>query len=167
MSPSSPATGPSNPSSKPLSEGMIWPDFARPAHDGQIFDSRACRGSWVVIFFYPKDFTPGCTAQSCAFRDAFSDLARLGAKVVGVSGDDETSHQKFADKHALPYPLISDRDGSLRKLLGVPRSLFGLFPGRVSYAIDPQGVCRLVFNSQLAAQAHAKKAVELIERLRS
>jgi thioredoxin-dependent peroxiredoxin len=142
---------------------MMWPEFERPTHDGKVFSSRASRGAWVVMFFYPKDFTPGCTAQSCAFRDAFSDLNRLGAKVVGVSGDDEVSHQKFADRHALPYPLISDGDGSLRKLLGVPRSLFGLFPGRVSYVIDPAGVCRLVFSSQLAAQAHAKRAVELIE----
>jgi peroxiredoxin Q/BCP len=137
-------------------------DFQRTTHTGEVFSLSALRGRWVVIFFYPKDFTPGCTAQSCAFRDSFADLARLGAAVVGVSGDSDASHAQFAAKHALPYPLIGDQDGSLRKHFGVPRSLFGLMPGRVTYVIDPAGVCQMVFNSQLRATAHAAEAVKVI-----
>lgn len=148
---------------KPLRVGDVAPDFARATHTGEVFSLQANRGRWVVVFFYPKDFTPACTAQSCAFRDGFGELASLGAAVIGVSGDDDASHARFADKHGLPYPLVSDGDGSLRALFGVPRSLFGLVPGRVTYAIDPAGVVRLVFNSQLRAGEHAKRAVTVIK----
>lgn len=146
----------------PLQVGDSVPDFSRRTHTGATFSLAALRGKWVVVFFYPKDFTPACTAQSCAFRDGFGELAALGAAVVGVSGDDDASHAKFASKHQLPYELISDADGSLRRLFGVPRSLFGLVPGRVTYAIDPAGIVRLVFNSQLRASEHATRAVAVI-----
>ncbi|MFN9930862.1 MAG: peroxiredoxin [bacterium] len=148
----------------PRAPGAPPPHFTRNTHAGDPFTLSAHRGRWVVLFFYPRDFTPGCTAQSCAFRDGFAELSRLHAVILGVSGDSDHSHRAFATKHALPYPLISDADGSLRKLFTVPRSLLGLLPGRATYVIDPAGVVRMVFISQLRAREHAERAVHVIQQ---
>ena len=121
-------------------------------------------GRWLVLFFYPKDDTPGCTAEACAFRDGYGDLQALGAEVWGVSGDDGTSHQRFASRHQLPFPLLVDRGNALRRAFGVP-AVLGLLPGRVTYLIDPAGVIRHVFNNLLDGAAHQREALSVLQRL--
>jgi peroxiredoxin Q/BCP len=121
-------------------------------------------GRWLVLFFYPKDDTPGCTAEACAFRDGYGDLQALGAEVWGVSGDDGASHQRFASRHQLPFPLLVDRGNALRRAFGVP-AVLGLLPGRVTYLIDPAGVIRHVFNNLLDGAAHQREALSVLQRL--
>ena len=121
-------------------------------------------GRPLVLFFYPKDETPGCTAEACAFRDSFADLQALGAEVWGVSGDDASSHQRFAARHRLPFPLLVDRNNSLRRAFGVP-AVLGLLPGRVTYVLDGDGVIRHVFNNLLDGPAHRREAIDALRRL--
>jgi peroxiredoxin Q/BCP len=115
----------------------------------------------VVLFFYPKDNTPVCTKEACAFRDSYEAFAAAGAEVIGVSSDSAASHQAFAAKHRLPFPIISDHDRALRKLFGVPNPL-GVVPGRVTYVIDRQGVIRLVFSALFASDGHVRKALAAV-----
>ena len=119
----------------------------------------------LVLYFYPKDDSPGCTAQACSFRDAYEDLLESGGEVGGVSGDSLEQHKKFAKKHNLPFTLLADTNNKLRKQFGVPTNLFGLIPGRVTYVIDREGIVRGVFNSKLDVKGHVKKALEIIEKL--
>ena len=121
-------------------------------------------GKSLVLFFYPKDETPGCTAEACAFRDSYSDLQALGAEVWGVSGDGAASHQRFASRHNLPYPLLVDQGNQLRQAFGVP-AVLGLLPGRVTYVIDGQGVIRHIFNNLLDGAAHRNEARAALQRL--
>jgi len=118
----------------------------------------------VVLYFYPKDDTPGCTKEACSFRDSYQSFTDAGAEVIGVSSDDGASHQKFADKFHLPFTLVSDTGGSVRKRYGVPATL-GLLPGRVTFVIDRDGIVRHVFNSQLQATKHVDEALAVIKRL--
>jgi peroxiredoxin Q/BCP len=121
-------------------------------------------GKALVLFFYPKDDTPGCTMEACAFRDSYADLQAMGAEVWGVSGDDAASHQRFAQRQNLPYPLLVDKGNQLRKAFGVP-SVLGLLPGRVTYVIDGSGVIRHVFNNLLDGPAHRREALEALKGL--
>lgn len=116
----------------------------------------------LVIYFYPKDDTPGCTKQACFFRDQYEEFTDLGAEVIGVSGDNVQSHHKFATEYKLPFTLLSDRDKSLRKLFGVPTNLLGLVPGRVTYVVDREGIVRMVFES-MNAESHFPKVLEAIK----
>src|SRR5262249_51400855 len=103
----------------------------------------------VVIYFYPKDFTLGCTVEACTFRDNYEDFVSLGAEVIGVSSDSEESHDGFARKHSLQFLLASDKDGSVAKAFGVDASLFGLVKGRATFVIDKEGTVRDAFSSQI------------------
>ncbi len=147
-----------------LNIGDKAPDFALPDQDGILHKLSDYQGRKLVIYFYPKDDTPGCTAQACSFRDSYEDFVQAGAEVIGVSSDETSSHESFATKHRLPFTLISDTDGSLRKRYGVPRSFLGLLPGRVTYVIDREGIVQHVFDSQRAAR-HIPEAMEVIKRL--
>jgi len=106
----------------------------------------------VVIYFYPKDNTPGCTMQACGFRDSYEDFIDLGAEVMGVSSDTVNSHKKFTNQYKLPFILLSDSDKKLRKLFGVPDKLFGLLPGRVTYIINKKGIITMIFDSVMATK---------------
>ena len=121
-------------------------------------------GQALVLFFYPKDDTPGCTMEACAFRDSFADFGALGAQVWGVSGDDAASHQRFAARHQLPFPLLVDAGNSLRRAFGVPNAL-GFIPGRATYVIDGAGVIRHVFNNLLDGAAHRREALDAVRRI--
>jgi peroxiredoxin Q/BCP len=147
-----------------LLAGDRAPLIALPDGNGIERRSDALGGKPLVLFFYPKDDTPGCTAEACAFRDSYADLQALGAEVWGVSGDDAASHLRFAQRHNLPYPLLVDRDNALRRAFGVP-SVLGLLPGRVTYVMDGEGVIRHVFNNLLDGAAHRREAVEALRRL--
>lgn len=154
-------TGPA-PSGR-VTEGSIAPDFTLAASDGTDVTLSDLRGSWVVVYFYPKDDTPGCTAESCAFRDSHEDFTDAGAVVLGISSDSVASHQAFAAKHNLPFTLLSDPGGATRKAWGVARTL-GIMPGRVTYVIDPDGVVRKVFSAQFRAAAHQAEALDTIRQ---
>jgi thioredoxin-dependent peroxiredoxin len=144
-----------------LQVGDNAPDFELPSQTGATVKLSDERGHWVVVYFYPADDTPGCTAEACSFRDNYEDFTDAGATVIGISGDSVESHVKFADKHNLPFTLLSDEDGELRKAWGVSKSL-GLLPGRVTYVIDPEGVVRKRFSSQLRAKQHHHEALAAI-----
>jgi peroxiredoxin Q/BCP len=118
----------------------------------------------VVLFFYPKDDTPGCTREACAFRDDHEEFSKLDAEVVGISSDPVESHRSFARKHGLPFTLLSDEGGRVRKLYSVS-STFGLFPGRVTYVIDENGVIRHVFSSQLSTRRHVEEALKILQSI--
>jgi peroxiredoxin Q/BCP len=141
--------------------GDTAPDFALPDAAGKVVKLSQLQGRPVVLYFYPKDETPGCTLEACAFRDQYEDFTDAGAEVIGVSSDSSASHEKFAKRHRLPFTLLSDADGALRKRYGVPSTL-GLLPGRVTFVIDANGVVRHVFNSQLAATRHVSEALDAI-----
>jgi peroxiredoxin Q/BCP len=137
------------------------PDFLLPDADGKPVRLSNRRGKAVILYFYPKDETPGCTLEACAFRDQYEDFAEAGADVIGVSSDSSASHRAFAKRHRLPFTLLSDEDGAVRKLYGVP-STFGLMPGRVTFVIDAEGVVRHVFSSQLAVTRHVAEALDAL-----
>jgi peroxiredoxin Q/BCP len=143
--------------------GDKLPSFKATKQDGTAFDSQEIHEKPVVIYFYPKDFTPGCTTQACSFRDAYQDFQDLGAEVIGISGDSATSHQNFQQKYKLPFILLSDGDRKLRRLFGVPTSLFGLLPGRVTYVFDAKGNCIYIFDS-MSAKNHIERALEAIQK---
>jgi peroxiredoxin Q/BCP len=141
------------------------PAFVRTAHDGRrIQVGFQPRERALVLYFYPADNTLGCTVEACSFRDSYAGFGELGAEVVGVSPDNAATHEAFAAKHHLPYALISDTDGALRRLYGV-RTSFGFIPGRVTFVIDHSNAIRHVFNSQLRARTHVREALQIVRQL--
>ncbi|WP_445717927.1 peroxiredoxin [Flavobacterium sp.] len=143
--------------------GDTLPHFIATQQDGSSFDSHVVHNKPVVIYFYPKDFTPGCTTQACSFRDAYQDFQDLGAEVIGVSGDSANSHQNFQKKYKLPFILLSDDERKLRQLFGVPTALFGLLPGRVTYVFNASGKCIYIFDN-LSAKNHITKALAALKK---
>jgi len=141
-----------------IQEGKAAPAFTLEDAKGKKVSLGDFKGKNVVLYFYPKDDTPGCTKEACGFRDAWKEIGELDAVVLGVSADSGASHQKFAAKYKLPFVLLSDRDGAVRKQYGVKPTL-GVLPGRVTFVIDKSGVVRHVFNSQLQATQHVKEAI--------
>ena len=148
-----------------LQVGDIIPHFLAKDSHGNDFDSASVVGKKPAVFyFYPKDNSPGCTAQACSFRDQYEDFKDLGAEVIGISSDSIASHEKFAKQYRLPFILLSDNDKKIRTLFGVKPNLFGLIPGRVTYVADKEGIIRLVFDS-LVSTSHIPKALEMIKKL--
>ena len=144
-----------------VAEGQTAPEFTLPDQDGTPVTMSQFRGGWAVVYFYPKDDTPGCTAESCSFRDSFESFTDVGATVIGISSDSVESHKAFAQKHHLPFTLLADVGGTVRKQFGVTKTL-GLLPGRVTYVIDPEGVVRRVFSSQFKPKKHIDEALAVI-----
>jgi peroxiredoxin Q/BCP len=148
-----------------LQRGDPAPDFTAQAHNGQQVRLADYRGkSVVVLYFYPMDGTPVCTKQACGFRDAYEELTMLGAVVIGVSADSLERHQAFASERALPFLLISDQDGSVRKAYQVRKTL-GILPSRVTYVIDKQGVIQHVFAALFSGQQHVAEALKIVREL--
>lgn len=146
-----------------LGVGETAPDFSLPSQNGTMVKlSDFADKNVVVLYFYPKDFTPGCTTEACAFRDNFEEFMDLGARVIGVSSDSVESHKRFAQKHNLPFLLLSDADHQVREAYGATK-LAGL-PGRTTFVIDKKGVIRMVFESSSAKEhiEEAKKVVQLL-----
>lgn len=141
------------------------PEIVLKNQDGNLFNLKTeTAGKNVVLFFYPKDDTPGCTAQACAFRDQFEDFAEANAAVIGISGQSVESHKKFAEKHRLSYTLLSDEGNTIRKKFGVPTNFFGLLPGRVTYVIDKSGKVIYIFNSQSRIEEHISSTLEILNK---
>ena len=147
-----------------LQLGDKIPNFSAKDSNGNIFESSSVVGiKPVVFYFYPKDNTPGCTAQACSFRDQYEDFKDLGAEVIGISSDSVQSHEKFSKRYKLPFLLLSDNDKKLRNLFGVKTNLFGLLPGRVTYVVDKDGIIQLIFDSFVATN-HIPKALKIIKK---
>jgi peroxiredoxin Q/BCP len=150
-----------------VTAGSVAPDFTLPSQSGELVSLGDFLGKRpVVLFFYPKDNTLGCTKEVCAFRDSFEELGRLDAEVIGISSDSADSHKGFAEKHKLPFTLLSDEGGKVRRLYGVPSS-FGLFPGRVTYVIDEGSMVRHVFSSQVGVERHVEEALKTLQSIGS
>jgi len=148
-----------------LGPGDPAPQFTLNDQDGKPVSIADFKGRKnVVVYFYPKDDTPGCTKESCSFRDHFAAFTDAGAEVLGISGDSEASHRKFKDKYKLPFTLLADVGGKVRAQFKVPRSA-GILPGRVTYVIDKQGVIRHAFSSQLDVTRHVDEAQEVLRKL--
>ena len=137
-----------------LAPGDKVPSFTLTDQDGKTFDSKTLQGKRHVIFFYPKDNTPGCTQEACGFRDAFEELQEHDVEVVGISSDSVVSHNRFAAKLELPFKLLSDNKGTVRKLFGVKGILLGLIPDRVTFVIDEKGHIIHVVKSMLNIDKH-------------
>ena len=148
----------------PLQVGDKAPAFVLKDQNGTTRSSGELKNKVLVLFFYPKDDTPGCTAEACGFRDDHAVFQKLGAEIWGVSGDDDISHRRFAERYHLPYALLCDKDNTLRKAFGVPRTL-GLLPSRVTYIIDRQGIIRHIFNNLLDGPAHVREARQIVETI--
>jgi thioredoxin-dependent peroxiredoxin len=143
------------------------PDFTLPSQSGEPVRLQDRIGQHVVVlYFYPKDETRGCTAEACAFRDSHEVFAEAGAEVIGVSSDSVAKHASFADHHKLPFTLLSDEGGRVRKSYGVPATL-GLIPGRVTYVIDRTGTVRHVFNSMTNIGKHVEAALAVVRQLQA
>jgi len=148
-----------------LNIGDKAPDFELKTTTGSIFRlSEVVKKNNVVLYFYPKDDTRGCTAQACSFRDQYEVFKDNNAEVVGISSDDTESHQRFSAKYELPFTLLSDPGGKVRKLYQVPRTL-GLVPGRTTFLIDKSGIVRYVFNSQLKPLEHVQNTLAMLQEM--
>jgi peroxiredoxin Q/BCP len=143
------------------------PDFELPAGNGEKVKLGDYLGKKIVVlYFYPKDFSPGCSKEACAFRDSYELFKDAGAEVIGVSSDTQESHGEFILKFGLPFKLLSDEGGMVRSLYGVHSSL-GMIPGRVTYVIDKVGIVRYIFNSQINAEKHMQESLRIVRSLQA
>lgn len=150
-----------------LRAGDRVPDVSLVGPDGAPVPlSRLYADKTLVLYFYPKDDTAGCTAEACSFRDSYEDFLAAGAHVVGVSADPPASHARFAGKYRLPFTLLSDPTGAGRAAFGVKKTL-GFFEGRVTFVIDRGGVVRHAFSSQIRMGAHVDEALTVVRQLAS
>ncbi len=147
-----------------LSTGEKAPEIELVAANGKTVRLSDFSGKKLVVFFYPKDDSPGCTREACQFRDAYDDFTEAGAEVIGISSDSTASHEAFGKKHGLPMTLLSDPKGSARKSFGVGSTL-GILPGRATFVIDREGVVRNAFSSQLRLGKHVEDALAVVKSL--
>lgn len=150
-----------------LQPGEKAPDFTLLTGTGELFNlATALKKNSIVLYFYPKDDTRGCTAEACSFRDQYEIFKEYGAEVVGISSDDSQSHQKFTAKYNLPFILLSDPGNNVRKQYKVPKTL-GLIPGRVTFVIDKTGEIVYAFNSLSKPLEHVNGTLEILKKLNS
>lgn len=161
-----PACSPSTPPARGTSHLepiSVAPDFSAPDETGALRTLREFRGRPVVLYFYPKDGTPGCTREACAFRDEWQRLRATGAHVLGVSLDSVESHAAFKKKHALPFPLLSDTDGRLLDAYGVTRNAKG-YASRTTFIIDAKGIIRRIF-PEVDPAVHVREVLAVLEAM--
>jgi len=146
-----------------LQIGDLVPKFELKDQQGNLFKSETLIGKkLVVVYFYPKDETPGCTAEACSFRDNYEDFLSLGAEVIGISSDSIGSHKRFANRHQLPFILLADTHKRVQRLFKLPKILFGLYTKRITFVIDANGRVTYVHDSLLAT-SHIKKALKALK----
>jgi peroxiredoxin Q/BCP len=147
--------------------GSNIPTFTLPDQNGNLFDIKSVLGKKnLVIYFYPKDDSPGCTKEACSFRDQFEVFKEADAVIIGISGQSVESHKEFAEKHRLSFTLLSDEGDKIRKQFGVPTNLLGLLPGRVTYIADKTGKVIYLFDSQMQATRHVDEALRILKELK-
>jgi thioredoxin-dependent peroxiredoxin len=157
----------SNQNMKKIEVGSNVPQFSLKDQNGNLFSIDSVLGKKnLVIYFYPKDDSPGCTKEACYFRDQFEVFTEADALIIGISGQSVESHKKFAEKYRLSFTLLSDEGNKVRKLFGVPANLFGLLPGRVTYVVDKKGKVVFIFDSQTQTKKHVDEALEILKGLR-
>ena len=139
-----------------------FPEFNLYDEKRKFITEEDINGKWSVIFFYPKDESPGCTLQSCSFRDKYEEFKELGVQIFGVSSDSVSSHRKFKEKYNLQYSLLSDKGGILAKNLRLKKNL-GLIAARVTLIINPEGLIIYAHTSQLGVMGHVRKALNEIK----
>jgi len=148
-----------------LKVGDKCPSFSLNNQKGEKIDISNIIGSKnILIYFYPKDETYGCTQQACSFRDAYDEFLEYDCEVFGISSDDKKSHDNFSNKHNLNFDILSDVNNEVRNMFGVPRSLFGLVSGRVTYLVDKKGEIVWIFNSQINAKKHIEEALNFLKK---
>jgi len=152
-----------------LKIGSYAPDFELPDQNGKVRRFSEYKRKWVLIYFYPKDFTPGCTTEACSFRDSFKDLQRVGVEIIGISTDSVASHLKFVQKHDLPFIILSDREKTVVKLYDVwklkkflGKEYFGTI--RTSFLINPQGKVAKIYE-KVNPNIHSKEVFEDLKNL--
>jgi thioredoxin-dependent peroxiredoxin len=149
-----------------ISVGDKCPIFSLPNQRGEIFKISEFIGKkLLVIYFYPKDETTGCTAEACSFRDSYEEFESMGCEIIGISSDSISSHEKFASKYRLNFTLLADTEQTVRRKFGVPTNFFGLVAGRVTYIVDISGIVRSVHNAQVDATSHIKESIKMIKKL--
>ena len=147
--------------------GSSIPAFTLPDQNGNLFDINSVLGKKnLVIYFYPKDDSPGCTKEACSFRDQFEVFREADAVIIGISGQSVESHKKFAEKYRLSFTLLSDEGNKIQKLFGVPNDFLGLLPGRVTFVADKKGKVIYIFNSQTQATKHVDEALRILKDLK-
>lgn len=147
-----------------MKKGDKVPDITLKNQDGQDFNFSSLIGKKsFVVYFYPKDFTPGCTKEACSFRDSYEDFKELGAEVIGISSDSSASHTKFINRYKLPYIFLSDEGKEARKAFDVKANLMGLLPGRETFVFDKQGKLLHRFNS-MSANKHMSEALAVLKK---
>ena len=148
-----------------LQIGDKAPAISLQDQNGKLRSSNDLKGKALVLFFYPKDDTPGCTAEACSFQDNYQVFKKLDAEVWGVSGDNIVSHNNFSGRYKLSFPLLSDQDNKLRKAFKVPKAL-GIIPSRVTFLIDKNGIIRHIFNNLFDGPLHVQEALRAINELK-
>jgi len=152
---------------KKIEVGSTIPSFELKDQCGNVFYIDSVLGKKnLVIYFYPKDDTPGCTKEACSFRDQFAVFEDADAQIIGISGQSVESHMKFSKKYNLNYSLLSDHNNKVRKLFGVPSNLFGLIPGRVTYVVNKESKVIFMFNSQTNAEQHVEETLNILKELK-
>lgn len=147
--------------------GEKAPDISLPNQEGEIITlSDYYSKNNIVLFFYPKDFSPGCTTQACHFRDNYENFTDLGAEVIGISSDSVESHKKFLDEYLLPFQLLSDEGDKVRHGYGSTKG-FGHLPGRYTFIIDKEGMIRHIFTSETDMKKHIDEALKVLQRIMS
>ena len=144
---------------------MEAPDFTLPSDKEKDFTLSKLRGQKsVVLYFYPKDETIGCTMEACSFRDDYHQFMEIGAEVLGISSDSIESHKSFAENHRLPFTLLSDQENRVRKLYGA-NGRFSFLPGRITFIIDKKGIIRHIFSSQVQPTKHTQEALLILKQI--
>lgn len=148
-----------------LTPGTTAPLFNLKNQDGNPVELKSFLGKkTIVLFFYPQDETPGCTAEACSFRDNHIGFQAHNAQVIGISSDSEQSHRNFQSKHALPYPLLSDPHGEVAQSYGVKKR-FGFLKDRISFVIDQKGVIRHAYSSQMQVHKHIDECLRAVQQI--
>jgi peroxiredoxin Q/BCP len=146
--------------------GSSIPSFTLPDQNSNLFDINSVIGKKnQLIYFYPKNDSPGCTKEACSFRDQFEVFKEVDAVIIGISGQSVESHKEFAEKYRLSFTLLSDEGDKLRKLFGVPTNFLGMLPGHVTYIADKKGKVIYIFNSQTQATRHVDEASRILKGL--
>ena len=145
--------------------GNKFPDFKLSDDNGKIFQLyKDSNSSFLVLYFYPKDETPGCTKQACYFKYYYADFKQLDCEIIGISSDDEKSHKKFKSKYNLPFKLLCDRHSRLRKEIKLPKDFFGLSPGRVTFLLSSVNEILFIHKSSLKMKSHIKEVLEFLNK---
>jgi len=149
-----------------LRVGNKFPDFKLSDDNEEIYHlSKDGNTSFLVLYFYPKDETPGCTKQACYFKDYYDDFKEIDCEIIGISSDNETSHRSFKTNHNLPFKLLCDQDSKLRKEIQLPKDFFGLSPGRITFLLNSKNEILFIHRSSLKMKSHIKKVLDFLNEI--